>query len=194
MSLSFLNKALLGTLAALAIVVAAASPASAQRAGSWVDISRGGAGAGASAEGDFQYAKSKSRSKNGVQFGQGFAVGAGPNGIALSNSVGAGAGPIGVAHNVNLNIGKNGAHVSHGGVVSKGGSRRVTSGGSTGTSNGRVYGGSQSSGWGHQNHAWSKSHTYRSSNTFYQQPQAQRVTPAIQLPARRSSGRRIIFH
>jgi hypothetical protein len=159
MTLQNINKTLLGCLATLLIAAATATPASAQSAGSWVDIFKGGAGAGASAEGDFQYAKSKSSSKNGVQFGHGLAVGAGPNGIAISNSIGAGAGPLGVAHNVNLNIGANGTHVSHGGVVSQGGSRRVTSGGSTGVRNGQVYGGSNSTGYGTRTKAWSKSHT-----------------------------------
>ena len=177
MTLQSIKKTLLGSLATLMIAAVAASPASAQRAGSWVDISRGGAGAGASAEGDFQYAKSKSRSKNGVQFGQGFAVGAGPNGIALSNSIGAGAGPVGVAHNVNLNIGKDGAHLSHGGVISQGGNRRVTSGGSTGTRNGQVYGGSRSSGYGYQNRAWSKSRTIQYGQPSYGTPVPQATIP-----------------
>jgi hypothetical protein len=166
MSLKNAKTTLLASLALL-FVAALASPASAQRAESWVDIRPGGAGAGASADGMFKFAKSKSSSKNGVQFGQGLAVGAGPNGISVSNSIGAGAGPIGVAHNVNLSIGKGGTHVSHGGVVSQGGNRRVTTGGSTGVqSNGRVYGGSNSTGYGNKTHAWSRSHT-RNAPTNY---------------------------
>jgi hypothetical protein len=150
------------SIAALALTT---STASAQRAGSWVDIAGGRAGAGASADGSlFQFAKSKSSSNKGVDFGHGFAVGAGPNGIAVSNSIGAGSGPLGVAHNVQLNIGAGGTHVSHGGVVSQGANRRVISGGETGTFNGQVYGGSHSTGFGNQTNAWSKSHTRQWSN------------------------------
>lgn len=149
----------LGCLTAVALVAAMAAPVSAQRAGSWVDIGNGVVGSGASASGPLQFAKSKSSSKNGVDFGHGFAVGAGPNGIALSNSIGAGTGPLGVAHNMNLNIGAGGAHLSHGGVVSEGGNRRVISGGQTGVQNGQVYGGSSSTGYGNRTKAWSSSHT-----------------------------------
>ena len=149
----------LGCLTAVALVATMAAPASAQRAGSWVDIGNGLVGSGASASGPLQFAKSKSSSKNGVDFGHGFAVGAGPNGIALSNSIGAGTGPLGVAHNMNLNIGAGGAHLSHGGVVSEGGNRRVISGGETGVQNGQVYGGSNSTGYGNRTKAWSNSHT-----------------------------------
>ena len=139
--------------------------ASAQRAGSWVDIANGRVGSGASAEGSLlQFAKSKSSSKNGVDFGHGFAVGAGPDGIAISNSIGAGGGPLGVAHNMQVNIGANGTHVSHGGVVSQGGDRRVISGGETGTRNGQVYGGSHSTGFGNQTNAWSNSRTQQWGN------------------------------
>lgn len=145
------------TVAALAF---ASNNASAQRAGSWVDIANGRVGAGASADGSIlQFAKSKSSSKNGVDFGHGFAIGAGPEGIAISNSIGAGGGPLGVAHNMQVNIGANGTHVSHGGVVSQGGNRRVISGGQTGIQNGQVYGGSNSTGYGNNTNAWSKSHT-----------------------------------
>lgn len=152
-------KIALGCLTAVAFMATISAPASAQRAGSWVDIGNGFVGSGASASGPLQFAKSKSSSKNGVDFGHGFAVGAGPNGIALSNSIGAGSGPLGAAHNLNLNIGANGAHLSHGGVVSQGGNRRVISGGETGTQNGRVYGGSSSTGFGNQTKAWSNSRT-----------------------------------
>ena len=140
-------------------LVCMSDTASAQRAGSWVDVARGRVGSGASADGMFQIAKSKSSSKNGVDFGHGFALGAGPNGLALSNSIGVGGGRGGAAHNLNLNINRNGAHLSHGGVVTEGGNRRVISGGSTGTYNGRVYGGSQSTGFGNNTRAYSKSRT-----------------------------------
>ncbi|WP_230265864.1 hypothetical protein [Stieleria sp. JC731] len=137
-----------------------ASNASAQSAGSWVDVGRGRVGAGSNAKGLLQFGKSRSSSKNGVDFGHGFAVGAGPNGIALSNSVGVGGGPLGAAHNVQLNIGRGGAHISHGGVVTQGGNRRVISGGQTGTtSNGRVFGGSSSTGFGNRTNTYSKSRT-----------------------------------
>ena len=175
-------------LACLAVALLA-SPASAQRAGSWVDIGRGFAGSGASADGMFKFAKSKSRSKNGVDFGHGFAVGAGPNGIAISNSIGAGTGPLGAAHNVNLNIGAGGAHVSHGGVISEGGNRRVISGGGTGTSpNGNVYGGSSSTGFGNRTKAYSKSRTRQwvpQSNQWTPQstPQTTQWTPQTSPPA-----------
>lgn len=159
MNLSKIKTIALASFAALMLAAVTATPASAQRAGSFVDIFRGGAEAGASADGQFKFAKSRSSSRNGTQFGHGFAVGAGPNGIALSNSIGAGAGPLGVAHNLNMTIGPGGTHVSHGGVVSQGGNRRVRSGGSTGIRNGQVYGGSQSTGWGNQTRAWSKSKT-----------------------------------
>lgn len=156
-------KTLRNTLAGLALITSlillSSSTASAQRAGSWVDIGRGFAGAGASADGDFQFAKSRSSNKNGIGFGHGFAVGAGPNGIAISNSIGAGGGPLGAAHNMQLNIGAGGTHLSHGGVVSQGGNRRVISGGSTGVTNGQVWGGSQSTGFGNNSRAYSKSHT-----------------------------------
>ena len=144
------------SIAALALI---ANTASAQRAGSWVDIAGGRVGAGASADGLFKHATSKSSSKNGVDFGHGFAVGAGPNGIAVSNTIGAGGGPLGVAHNVQLNIGPGGTHVSQGGVVTQGGNRRVLSGGETGIRNGQVYGGSRSTGFGHRTKAWSNSRT-----------------------------------
>jgi hypothetical protein len=88
-------------------------------------------------------------------------VGAGPNGISLSNSIGAGTGPLGGAHNVNLHIGRNGTHVSHGGVVSQGGNRRVISGGSAGNYGGQVSGGNYSTGFGNQTNAYSKSRTRR---------------------------------
>lgn len=133
--------------------------ASAQSAGSWVDIGRGGVGSGANASGMFQIAKSRSSKKNGVGFGHGFALGAGPNGLALSNSIGVGGGPAGAAHNVQLNIGRNGTHFSQGGVVSQGGNRRVISGGQAGTTNGQIYGGSYSTGYGQNTRAYSKSHT-----------------------------------
>lgn len=153
------NKTLLGCFGLLVIAAATGSTASAQRASSGVDIFRGGAGANASADGMFKFARTNSSSNNGVQFGHGLAVGAGPNGIAVSNSIGGGAGPLGAAHNVNLNIGTKGTHISHGGVVSQGGNRRVTSGGGTGIQNGRVYGGSRSRGYGNHTKAYSKSHT-----------------------------------
>ncbi|KAA1260762.1 hypothetical protein LF1_33030 [Rubripirellula obstinata] len=159
MTLSNTKKTLLGCVATLMIAAATATPASAQRASTFVDIFRGGAEAGASADGQLKFAKSKSSSRNGVQFGHGFAVGAGPNGIALSNSIGGGAGPLGVAHNMNMTISPNGTHISHGGVVSQGGNRRVTSGGSTGIQNGQVYGGSESTGHGNRTRAWSNSRT-----------------------------------
>ena len=147
----------------LAMIVTAAltggSQASAQSAGSWVDVARGAVGSGASASGPLQFATSKSSSQNGLGFGHGFAVGAGPNGIALSNSVGAGGGPLGVAHNVQLNIGPGGSHISHGGVVSEGGNRRVIAGGETGTAGGQVYGGSHVTGFGNNTQAYSKSRT-----------------------------------
>jgi hypothetical protein len=146
--------------ACLALAGFAASEASAQRAESWVDIGNGFAGSGASASGSLvQIAKSKSSSRNGVQFGHGFAVGAGPEGVSLSNSIGAGTGPVGAAHNLNLHLGRNGAHVSHGGVVSEGGNRRVISGGQAGSYQGRVQGGSRSSGFGRNTKAYSKSRT-----------------------------------
>ena len=150
----------LGCVAMLALATVTAAPASAQRAGSWVDIGNGFARSGASADGSLvQFAKSKSSSKNGVQFGHGFAVGAGPQGISLSNSIGGGTGPLGAAHNVNLHVGRNGTHLSHGGVVSQGGNRRVISGGGTGSYNGRVGGGSTSTGFGSHTKAYSKSQT-----------------------------------
>ncbi|KAA5547063.1 hypothetical protein FYK55_01195 [Roseiconus nitratireducens] len=154
------------------VLALSATNVSAQSAGSWVDIGRGKVGAGANASGSMlQFAKSKSKSKNGVDFGHGFAVGAGPDGIALSNSIGVGGGPVGAAHNLQLNIGRNGTHVSHGGVVSEGGNRRVISGGSTGVRNGQVYGGSQSTGFGTNTKAYSKSHTRQFNNYgFPQQP------------------------
>ncbi len=146
----------------LALAVVTASPASAQRAGSWVDIGNGFAGAGASANGSLlQFSKAKSSSRNGVQYGHGFAVGAGPNGISLSNSIGAGTGPLGGAHNVNLHLGRNGTHVSHGGVVSQGGNRRVISGGNAGNYGGQVSGGNYSTGFGNRTNAYSKSRTRR---------------------------------
>ena len=144
------------------------SDAAAQRAGSWVDVARGRVGAGANADGMFKVTKTRSSSKNGVDFGHGFALGAGPNGLAISNSVGVGGGNAGAAHNVQLNIGRNGAHVSHGGVVSQGGNRRVISGGQTGTSNGQVYGGSQSTGFGQNTRTYSKSHTRQWGGQVYQ--------------------------
>ena len=160
MSRRIMNQVALGCLTTLALVAGTASPASAQRAGSWVDIGNGFAGSGASASGSLlQIAKSKSSSKNGVQYGHGFAVGAGPEGISLSNSIGAGTGPLGAAHNVNLHVGRNGTHVSHGGVVSQGGNRRVVSGGNAGSYNGRVSGGSSSTGFGNRTKAYSKSQT-----------------------------------
>lgn len=169
------------SLAVVAALVMVADSASAQNfgnflggrqssAGSWVDIGNAGAGAGAEASGVVQFAKSKTRVKNGTQFGHGFAVGAGPNGIALSHSIGAGTGPLGAAHNVNLNIGPGGTHVSHGGVVSEGGNRRVISGGSTSSQNGFISGGSESTGWGNNTNAYSKSrtrHWIRPSNRYY---------------------------
>ncbi|TWT54538.1 hypothetical protein Pla22_21860 [Rubripirellula amarantea] len=147
-----------------------ASDASAQSAGSWVDIANGSAGAGGSANGMFQIVKSRSSSKNGGQFGHGFALGAGPNGIAISNSIGAGTGPLGAAHNMNLNIGHNGTHFSHGGVVSQGGNRRVISQGSTGVRNGQVFGGSSSTGFGNRTKAYSRSNTrqFGGGNGFFQ--------------------------
>lgn len=159
MTLQNTTKTVLGCFATLLIVAATAAPASAQRASSFVDIFGGGARAGASATGQFQFAKTKTSSKNGVQFGHGLAVGAGPNGIAISNSIGGGTGPLGVAHNLNLNIGPNGTHVSQGGVVSQGGNRRVIAGGETGTQNGQIYGGSNVTGFGNQTKVWSKSNT-----------------------------------
>lgn len=159
------------SLALAAMVALAASQASAQRSGSWVDIGRGFAGAGASANGElFQYAKSKSKSKDGVQYGHGFAVAGGRDGITLSNSIGGGTGPLGAAHNLNLTIGRNGTHLSHGGVVSEGGNRRVISGGSSGSYNGRVSGGSSSTGFGNNTRAYSRSHTrqfYPQGNVVY---------------------------
>ena len=160
----------IASLAILALAVATASPASAQRAGSWVDIGNGFAGAGANASGSLlQFSKSKSSSKNGVQYGHGFAVGAGPNGISLSNSIGAGTGPLGGAHNVNLHIGRNGTHVSHGGVVSQGGNRRVITGGNARSYNGQVSGGSYSTGFGNHTKAYSKSRTRRWNGGFQYQ-------------------------
>lgn len=144
---------------ALACALTTTTTASAQSAGSWVDIGNGFAGAGGEATGPISVVKGKSSSKNGVQFGHGFALGAGPNGLAISNTIGAGAGPGGIAHNMNLNIGPGGTHFSHGGVTSTGGNRRVISGGETGIRNGQVYGGSQSTGYGNNTNAWSKSHT-----------------------------------
>ncbi|QDV47379.1 hypothetical protein Enr13x_72880 [Stieleria neptunia] len=156
--------------ATLFTLALAASPAevSAQSAGSWVDIARGRVGAGANADGMIQIAKSRSSSKNGVDFGHGFALGAGPNGLAISNSIGVGGGQAGAAHNVQLNIGRGGAHVSHGGVVTQGGNRRVVSGGQTGTSGGRVYGGSHSTGYGQHTKAYSKSQTRQWGGQVYQ--------------------------
>ena len=153
--------------------------ASAQSAGSWVDIVGGRAGSGANASGMFQIAKTKSSSKNGVGFGHGFALGAGPNGLALSNSIGVGGAPGGAAHNVQLNIGRNGTHLSHGGVVTQGGNSRVVSGGSTGTSNRRVYGGSSSSGYGQNTRAYSKSRTRQFGGQVYQ-PQPSYSQPYTQ--------------
>jgi hypothetical protein len=92
-----------------------------------------------------------------------------------------------------LNISKDGAHVSHGGVISKGGNRRVTSGGSTGTRNGQVYGGSRSSGYGQQNRAWSKSHTFHYAKPQYGTPQSYGAKPAIQRQPKRFNVRRINF-
>lgn len=153
-------RTVLASLALAALFAVSASQASAQSAGSWVDLGRGFAGAGGSASGPISIVKGKSSSKNGVQFGHGFALGAGPNGLAISNTIGAGAGPGGVAHNMNLNIGPGGTHFSHGGVTSTGGNRRVISGGQTGTHpNGQIYGGSESTGFGQNTNAWSKSHT-----------------------------------
>jgi len=145
----------------LTLFALSTTPVSAQSAGSWVDMMPGNAGAGANASGLIQIAKSKSSSKNGVDFGHGFGLGVGPNGIAISNSIGVGGGPVGAAHNMQLNIGRNGTHLSHGGVVSQGGNRRVIAGGSTGSSNGRVYGGSRVTGYGQNTRAYSKSHTRR---------------------------------
>lgn len=162
------RKIILGCFAILFLAAASASPAAAQRADSFVDIFRGGAGAGASADGQFKFARSKSSSNNGVQFGHGLAVGAGPNGIAVSNSIGAGAGPIGAAHNLNMTIGRDGTHLSQGGVVSQGGNRRVVSGGGTGIQNGQVYGGSGSSGFGNRTKAWSSSQTNQWSQPYVQ--------------------------
>ncbi|TWU57704.1 hypothetical protein [Rubripirellula reticaptiva] len=155
-------------LALASILSLSASTASAQSAGSWVDIGNGFAGAGGSATGPISIVKSRSSSKNGMQFGHGFALGAGPNGLAISNSIGAGAGPGGVAHNMNLNIGPGGTHFSHGGVTSTGGNRRVISGGQTGIQNGQVYGGSQSTGFGQNTNAWSNSHTRQWGQPTYQ--------------------------
>jgi hypothetical protein len=155
--------------------------ASAQSAGSWVNVLGGSAGSGANADGMFQIAKTKSSSKNGVGFGHGFALGAGPNGLAISNSIGVGSAAGGAAHNVQLNLGRNGAHVSHGGVVSQGPNGRVISGGSTGTSNGRVYGGSQSTGYGQNTRAYSKSHTRQFGGQVYQnQPSSYPPTTYVQ--------------
>ncbi|QDT07937.1 hypothetical protein K227x_63660 [Rubripirellula lacrimiformis] len=166
-STSAVRRTLAGLAAALVMTMMAPT-VSAQSAGSWVDIGNGFAGAGGSASGPISIVKGRSSSKNGMQFGHGFALGAGPNGLAISNSVGAGAGPGGVAHNMNLNIGANGTHFSQGGVVSQGGNRRVISGGQTGTRNGQVYGGSQSTGFGQNTKAWSQSHTRQWGQPTYQ--------------------------
>ena len=148
------------TAAAFCVYLLAPSIVSAQSAGSWVDIASGKVGAGADASGMIQIANSKSQSKNGVDFGHGFALGAGPNGLAISNSVGVGGGPVGASHNMQLNVGRGGAHLSHSGVATQGGNRRVVSGGNTGSFNGgQVYGGSQSRGYGHNTHVYSQSHT-----------------------------------
>jgi hypothetical protein len=149
----------LAAAAFVALFALSTASASAQSAGSWVDVTPGRVGAGASADGVIQIAKSKSKSRNGVDFGHGFGLGVGPGGIAISNSVGVGGGPVGAAHNMQLNIGRNGAHLSHGGVVSQGGNRRVIAGGNTGNVRGRVYGGSQVSGFGQRTKAYSKSRT-----------------------------------
>ncbi|GEM_PF-3169617 len=146
-------------IASLTIATCWTATAEAQRAGSWVDIARGGTGSGASADGVFKFARSDSRSNGSTQFGHGFAVGAGPEGIALSNSIGGGAGPLGAAHNLQLNVGREGTHLSHGGVVSQGGERRVFAGGETGSHYGQPYGGSQVGGYGHHTNAYSNSHT-----------------------------------
>ena len=180
---NFIRLAACLSIAALALT---ANTASAQRAGSWVDIAGGKVGAGASADGLFKHATSRSSSKNGVDFGHGFAVGAGPNGIAVSNTIGAGGGPLGVAHNVQLNIGPGGTHVSQGGVVTQGGNRRVLSGGETGTRNGQVYGGSHSTGFGHQTKAWSHSQTNRWGGQAYGTP-VQVGAPSQYAPAQFNS-------
>ncbi len=171
MTLQKAQKRIQGCLATLFLAASMATPAIAQRAETVVDIFNGGAGAGATADGQLKFARSKSSSNNGVQFGHGFAVGAGPNGIAVSNSIGAGTGPVGAAHNLNLTIGRGGTHVSQGGVVSQGGNRRVTTGGSTGIQNGQVYGGSNSTGYGNNTRAWSQSHTNQWSQPSVQTPQ-----------------------
>ena len=168
MTLQIVSKTILGCFATLLIAAATAAPASAQRASTFVDIFNGGAGAGATADGQFKFAKTKSSSRNGVQFGHGLAVGAGPNGIAISNSIGGGTGPLGVAHNLNMNIGVNGTHVSQGGVVSQGGNRRVIAGGETGVRNGQVYGGSRATGFGNNMRAWSNSRTNNWNRPVYQ--------------------------
>lgn len=165
------RQAIITTVAATLFTLAmacSADNASAQSAGSWVDIARGRAGAGANASGLIQIAKTRSSSNNGVDFGHGFALGAGPNGLAISNSIGVGGGNAGAAHNMQLNIGRNGTHLSHGGVVTQGGNRRVVSGGQTGTYNGQVYGGSQSTGYGQNTKAYSKSHTQQWGGQVYQ--------------------------
>lgn len=176
------------------VLAGSATEVSAQSAGSWVDIARGRAGAGASADGMFKVAKTKSSSKNGVDFGHGFALGAGPDGIAISNSIGVGGGQAGAAHNVQLNLGRNGAHVSHGGVVTQGGNRRVISGGQTGTYNGQVYGGSQSTGFGQRTKAYSNSHTrqWGGQQTYQSQPSYNQPSYSQPYSATRSTPGRII--
>ena len=194
LSINTVAQKLLSPLFALCLI-ATATTASAQSAGSWIDLAGGNARAGASANGSLlQFAKSKSSSKNGVDFGHGFAVGASETGISISNTIGAGHRGNGVAHNLNMHIGANGTHVSHGGVHTQGGNRRVISGGQTGVRNGQVYGGSSSTGFGHQTNAWSNSRTRQWSQGHYQpvqqyQPQAQQFVPQPQVFQRPAFGR-----
>ncbi len=137
--------------------VSISTVASAQSAGTHVDVGPGHAGAGASASGAWQHTETESR-VGAANMGRALAIGAGPNGLSLSHSIGVNAGGRGVGHNFNLSIGPGGSHVSHGGVVTEGGNSRVLAGGNA---RGGLFpsGGSSVSGFGRRTDAYSRSRT-----------------------------------
>jgi hypothetical protein len=142
-----------------AILTAAPAVASAQSAGTLVDVGPGHAHASGHADGDWQFVDSSSQVRGGTSVGKALAIGRGPNGIAISHSIGVNGGGAGVGHNFNMSIGPGGAHVSHGGVNSQGRGGRVMAGGSAQQGPFGPQGGSTVAGFGRSTHAHSSSRT-----------------------------------
>jgi hypothetical protein len=171
-----------------AILTAAPAVATAQSAGTAVDVGPGHAHASGHASGDWQFVDSSSQVRGGTSVGKALAIGRGPNGIAISHSIGVNGAGAGVGHNFNMSIGPGGAHVSHGGVNSQGLGGRVMAGGSAQQGPFGPQGGSTVAGFGRSTQAHSSSHTSGRRHPFANGPFGGGMVPGDIVPGEIAPG------